>query len=529
MTSTDVARAVRAPFPVGSLAFVGIGPGDVRLLTLQAVEAISSADAIFLDSESSSALAHAHTACIVTTFDASMTSAARAKAMISQVKTGKKVVRLIPGDAVVDARIADELAHAMKQEISAEVLPGISPHAAVPAFAGIPLITPKSKEIRFIDTDDIKHDWSALLTSKVIVARGQKESVLDALKRLLAAGLDVVTPVAITVAGSTIEQQTLSGEAAQMAQLVKAVTAETEVVAVIGGAVDQRESWFESKPLFGWKVLLPRTKEIPGALEPVLRQYGATSVEVPTIGVEPPRTPQQMERAIRSLVTGRYEWVAFTSVNAVRAVWERIEEIGLDARALAGTKVAVVSEDVARAVRELGIRPDLQPTTDESTNGLLDAFPNFDRSYDPINRVFLPRADIATETLVAGLQQKGWETEDVTAYRTVRAAPPDVSIREAIKAGGYDAVLFTSSSTVRNLIGIAGKPHPLSVIACIGQATAKTAEEHGLRVDLIASEPDPAVLVRELAEHGQMLRLTALEAGESTWRPSKRKGRKKQA
>ena len=105
---------------------------------------------------------------------------------------------------------------------------------------------------------------------------------------------------------------------------------------------------------------------------------------------------------------------------------------------------------------------------------------------DPINRVFLPRADIATDTLVAGLQDMGWEVDDVTAYRTVRAAPPAASVREAIKTGRYDAVVFTSSSTVRNLVGIAGKPHPSTVVACIGPATAKTAEEHGLRVDVLA-------------------------------------------
>ena len=105
---------------------------------------------------------------------------------------------------------------------------------------------------------------------------------------------------------------------------------------------------------------------------------------------------------------------------------------------------------------------------------------------DPINRVFLPRADIATETLVAGLIDLGWEVDDVTAYRTVRAAPPPAPTREAIKTGKFDAVVFTSSSTVRNLVGIAGKPHASTVIAVIGPATAKTAEEHGLRVDVLA-------------------------------------------
>ena len=101
------------------------------------------------------------------------------------------------------------------------------------------------------------------------------------------------------------------------------------------------------------------------------------------------------------------------------------------------------------------------PSGEQSARGLLDEWPDFDRDLDPINRVFLPRADIATDTLVAGLQEMGWEVDDVTAYRTVRAAPPAAPVRDAIKNGSFDAVLFTSSSTVRNLVGIAGKPHPV--------------------------------------------------------------------
>ena len=248
-------------------------------------------------------------------------------------------------------------------------------------------------------------------------------------------------------------------------------------------------SWFETKALFGWRVLVPRTKEQAGELSDRLRVYGAVPAEVPTIAVEPPRTPQQMERAVRGLVTGRYEWIAFTSVNAVRAVREKFEEYGLDARAFSGIKVAAVGEQTAAALLAFGVKPDLVPAGEQSAAGLLEDFPPYDDVLDPINRVFLPRADIATETLVAGLVELGWEVDDVTAYRTVRAAPPPAATREAIKTGGFDAVVFTSSSTVRNLVGIAGKPHATTVIACIGPQTAKTAEEHGLRVDVLAENP----------------------------------------
>jgi len=163
------------------------------------------------------------------------------------------------------------------------------------------------------------------------------------------------------------------------------------------------------------------------------------------------------------------------------------------------------------------------PSGEQSAQGLLAEWPPFDEVLDPINRVFLPRADIATDTLVAGLEEMGWEVDDVTAYRTVRAAPPPAPVREAIKTGRFDAVVFTSSSTVRNLVGIAGKPHTSTVVACIGPATAKTAEEHGLRVDVLAPEASAESLVDALAEYGLGLALAATEAGETVVRPSARK------
>jgi len=163
------------------------------------------------------------------------------------------------------------------------------------------------------------------------------------------------------------------------------------------------------------------------------------------------------------------------------------------------------------------------PSGEQSAQGLLAEWPPFDEVLDPINRVFLPRADIATDTLVAGLEEMGWEVDDVTAYRTVRAAPPAAPVREAIKTGKFDAVVFTSSSTVRNLVGIAGKPHSATVVACIGPATAKTAEEHGLRVDVLAPHASAESLVDALAEYGLGLALAATEAGEPVVRPSARK------
>jgi uroporphyrinogen III methyltransferase / synthase len=227
-------------------------------------------------------------------------------------------------------------------------------------------------------------------------------------------------------------------------------------------------------------------------------------------------------------VTGRYAWVVFTSTNAVRAIRDKFYDYGLDARAFAGLKVAAVGEQTSRALVEFGVQPDLVPSGQQSSEGLVEVWPPYDEDLDPFNRVLLPRADIATDTLIAGLTDLGWECEDVTAYRTVRAAPPPEPIRNAIKGGGFDAVLFTSSSTVKNLIGIAGKPHNVTVIACIGPQTAKTAEEYNLRVDVLSEKPSVAALAATLAEYGAKRRAAQIENGDPPRKPSQmRRGAKR--
>src|SRR3712207_1576783 len=112
------------------------------------------------------------------------------------------------------------------------------------------------------------------------------------------------------------------------------------------------------------------------------------------------------DKAVRGLVEGRYEWIAFTSVNAVKAVREKFEDYGLDARAFSGLKIATVGDKTAQAIADWGLRPDLVPSGEQSAAGLLADWPEYDELLDPINRVFLPRADIATETLVAGRSEE---------------------------------------------------------------------------------------------------------------------------
>ncbi|HTY71728.1 MAG TPA: bifunctional uroporphyrinogen-III C-methyltransferase/uroporphyrinogen-III synthase [Actinomycetes bacterium] len=516
--------------PVGSVTFVGAGPGDPALLTLRAVEALAQADAVVLDTQAREQfLVHARPDVLV--LDAAqgpdgLPLGRRTKLVVDAAKAGHAVVRLVDGDPGLFGGLAEEAAACVKANVPFEVVPGVSPAIAAPAYAGIPLTDARTHAVHVVSAEGV-HDFSAHADpSTTVVVVSSVADVDTVVKELLRAGRDPNTPSAVIRMGTTTEQRTVTAALEDLPSAARAAKLAQPVVTVVGPTVAHREtlSWFETKPLFGWRVLVPRTREQAGELSARLRRHGAVPDEVPTISVEPPRAPQQMDRAIQGLVSGRYLWVAFTSVNAVRAIREKFEEYGLDARAFAGIKVAAVGEQTAAALLAFGVRPDLVPAGEQSSAGLLEDWPEYDRQLDPLDRVFLPRADIATETLAAGLVELGWEVDDVTAYRTVRAAPPPAATRDAIKTGGFDAVVFTSSSTVRNLVGIAGKPHATTVIACIGPQTAKTAEEHGLRVDVLADKPSVVGLADALAAYGAAQRLSALEAGEVTWRPSQRRG-----
>ncbi|CAJ59650.1 MULTISPECIES: uroporphyrinogen-III synthase [Frankia] len=574
----------RTKKPVSPVALVGAGPRDPGLLTVLAVETLSSADLVVADPDVAPAVVENLSAEVLRIGDLEASKPVRdaeaaTAAVVSRARAGDRVVRLYASDPWLTRIGAADAQALAKAKIPYRVVPGVLTGAAVATYAGVAPGSP----ITFASTSGVFSssgtlpapspfgvgepvgpltgppfgagrlgarpmtglggglggglgagfgsplglgspggfggfgapvpspgdvDWAALAQAPgTLVVTAAPTEVGKVAAALVEHGRPGDTPIAVTVDGTTTDQRTVTSTLdrveADVAPLLTAAPAPiTQVVLSVGAVVATRTklSWWETRALFGWTVLVPRTKEQAAILSDLLRSHGASPLEVPTIAVEPPRTAAPMERAITGLVSGRYQWVAFTSVNAVRAVQEKVEERSLDARAFAGVKVAAIGEATAEALRAFGIRPDLVPTGQQSSEGLLEDWPEYDESLDLLDRVLLPRADIATETLVAGLKDRGWQVDDVTAYRTVRAAPPPAPIREALKGGRVDAVVFTSSSTVRNLVGIAGKPHETTVIAVIGPATAATAQELGLRVDVQAPEASIPALVGALAE-----------------------------
>ncbi|AQT78597.1 bifunctional uroporphyrinogen-III C-methyltransferase/uroporphyrinogen-III synthase [Mycolicibacterium litorale] len=526
----------------GHITFVGSGPGDPNLLTTRARTVLANAALVFTDPDVPQAIlsvvgtdlppavgpapapgpdnvpvqGHDETAPPVVSVGPDIRPALGdpaevAKTLVAEAKAGFDVVRLVAGDPLSVDSVITEVNAVSRAHAEFEIVPGLPATSAVPTYAGLPLGSAHT-------VADVRGevDWAALAAAPgPLILTASASHLPEAARTLIEYGLAESTPCVVTSNGTTCAQRSvettlhgLTDRATLACNNDPAGPLTGTLVVTIGKTVAHRAklNWWESRALYGWTVLVPRTKDQAGEMSDRLVGHGALPIEVPTIAVEPPRSPAQMERAVKGLVDGRYQWVVFTSTNAVRAVWEKFGEFGLDARAFSGVKIACVGESTADRVRAFGVSPELVPSGEQSSLGLLDEFPEYDSIFDPVNRVLLPRADIATETLAEGLRDRGWEIEDVTAYRTVRAAPPPAETREMIKTGGFDAVCFTSSSTVRNLVGIAGKPHARTIVACIGPKTAETAAEFGLRVDVQPETAAVGPLVDALAEHAARLR-----------------------
>ncbi|HMC70005.1 MAG TPA: uroporphyrinogen-III synthase, partial [Mycobacteriales bacterium] len=238
--------------------------------------------------------------------------------------------------------------------------------------------------------------------------------------------------------------------------------------------------------LFGRRVVVTRAREQASELVERLHALGAETLELPAIVIDAPDDAGAgLRAAVGALRRREFEWVVFTSTNAV----ERFCALLRDAREFAGASVAAIGPGTADSLRRFGVEPDLVPERFVAES-LVEAFPSGS------GQVLLPRAAVARDVLVDGLAAKGWAVKVVTAYRTRAAEPSPAALAEAGKA---DAITFTSSSTVTNFLTVAGLDAVPPIVVCIGPVTAATAREAGLNVDVVAEEHTIDGLVAALA------------------------------
>ena len=301
--SSSATKGGSARASVGWVSFVGTGPGDPDLLTVKAVELIRAADVIVTELPSHADLVREvrgdESATLVDggigEDGETLTHAVRGRLVVKQAKSAERVVRLLAGDPFLHGTGPEEAQACRKAGVAFEIVPGVSAAAGVAAYAGIPLTTRQRREVAVVRATDTRIDWSAYSGKQTLVVLLTAASLEELATEIIEAGREADTPVAVTHGGTTTEQTTLVSTLDGLAAAAKEAELAGSVVMVVGDVVELRESlsWFETKPLFGWRVLVPRTKEQSAGLVHKLRSYGAVPEEVPTISVEPRATPSR--------------------------------------------------------------------------------------------------------------------------------------------------------------------------------------------------------------------------------------------
>ncbi|HXI09415.1 MAG TPA: uroporphyrinogen-III C-methyltransferase [Thermodesulfobacteriota bacterium] len=495
---------------------VGAGPGDPGLLTLKGLEAIKAADCIIYDFLANSRLlehARPEAETIYVGKKGSFKTIAQAeitRLIIKKAKSGKTVVRLKGGDPFIFGRGGEEAEGLVKEGIPFEVVPGVTSAIAAPAYAGIPLThRDLSSSVTFVTGQEnpLKEgtgiDWKGLTPGKgtLVFLMGWKNLPVIT-KKLVANGWAPSTPVALVRWGTLTKQKSVVGRLDNIVSAGEVAGIMPPTVAVVGDVVKLKErlDWFETKPLFGKRVLVTRALEQAGEFTRVLEREGAEPIAFPTIKTKPMPGWWGLDRAIKRLST--YDWAIFTSVNGVKYFFERIKALGLDLRELKGVKICAVGPMTAKAIGSFGLRVDLTPK-EFRAESLIEAL---GKKGIKGKRFILPRALKAREVIPTDIKRLGGKIDVVPTYKTVKPTKEAGGLRDLLLGKGVDCITFTSASTVTNFVSMFKRselPELLSAsrIACIGPVTAEAAKGYGINVDIMPKDYTIPALTEAMARY----------------------------
>ena len=491
---------------------VGAGPGDPGLITVRGKQLLERAEVIVYDYLASKKLLkyvpkdaefiyagkrggvkHTHTQAEIN------------QMLIDRAKSGRLVVRLKGGDPFIFGRGGEEIEELVRAGISFEVVPGVTSATAAATYAGIPITHREyTSTVAFVTghEDPTKKDsniaWDKLATGvgTIVVYMGIKnlESITE---KMIRYGRDPHTPVAVVRWASTSEQRTVVGNLENIAGIVRENKIKPPSLVVIGEVVNLRDTinWYEKRPLFSKRVVVTRTRDQASELVSMLENYGAECIEYPTISLEAVENYEILDKALKDI--GAYQWILFTSINAVDYFFKRLFELGKDVRDLKGPRIAAVGRITAEALAGRCIKPDLLP--EEFTGeGLAEAL--ISEGIAGMN-ILIPRALKAREILPEKLHEAGAEVTVAPVYQNVlpkSSAGEKLrdDLRQALEEKNVDMVTFTSSSTVKNFLTLLNVSNPEELkklmsgvaVAAIGPITGKTAENNGLAVDVQPEE-----------------------------------------
>ncbi|MCU0822691.1 MAG: uroporphyrinogen-III C-methyltransferase, partial [Spirochaetes bacterium] len=356
----------------GIVYLVGAGPGDPGLFTVKSIEVMKSADCIIYDYLANNALLSQIDCEKIYVgkkgSDHTLPQDEINRLIIKKAMEGKTVVRLKGGDPFIFGRGGEEAEELLEAGIPFSIIPGISSFYSSPAYAGIPLThrdfanafevitghrrddASEGEDINFPEYDPHK---------SFIFLMGMKNLQYISEQLINAKKFPADTPVGIISWGTTPRQKVAIGNLTGIAEIAKKEGVGAPAIIVVGGVVGLREKlrWFDTLPLFGIKIVVTRTREQASALSKKLGELGAWVIEFPTIEIKVKSDMDELYNAIEEIAN--YDWIIFTSQNAVKIFFNSMKEKGMDARNLYYTRLACIGPATANELRSYFIEPDL--------------------------------------------------------------------------------------------------------------------------------------------------------------------------
>jgi uroporphyrinogen III methyltransferase/synthase len=500
----------------GKVYLIGAGPGDPGLITVKGLECVKKADVIIYDYLANERLLDQRRA------DAELIYVGKQGGkhtlpqdeintlIVKKAREGKLVARLKGGDPFIFGRGGEEAEELADNGIPFEIVPGVTAATAVPTYAGIPLTHREhTASVAFVTghedptKPESKVHWDKIATGigTLVFFMGMKnlQNIVD---KLIANGRSPETPIALIQWGTRTDQRVMTGTLNDISAKAKDAKFRPPVIIVVGEVVRLREklNWYESKPLFGKRIVVTRSRNQASVFAEMLIDQGATTIEFPTIDVVPPTSWAELDDALNAIET--YQWIIFTSANAIKYFMERLRSLGKDLRILKGVQICVIGPKTAEALEQYGLRADLIPA-EFKAEGVLAALGGAEVK----GRKFLiPRAKLAREIIPDKLRELGAVVTVAVAYENVKPIADAARVKKLFEEKKIAAVTFTSSSTVHNFVEILGlKEYKTlmqgAVVACIGPITAKTAEEYGMKTEIMPKEYTIPAFVEAMVEY----------------------------
>jgi uroporphyrinogen III methyltransferase/synthase len=478
----------------GKVYLIGAGPGDPGLLTVRARELIEKADVIVYDYLANPKLldwARGDVEKIYVGKSAGRHSIPQdeiEEILVQHALKGRSVVRLKGGDPFVFGRGGEEIEQLEIDKIPFEIVPGVTAALAAAAYAGIPLShRDHSSSITFLTGHENpeKHTLSIDFrdyakfkgTLCIYMGIGQLPRIID---ELIDGGLDPKTPVAIIEWATLNRQRSLFGTVETIIADLSASGLGAPAIVIIGDVVKHRAKadWFEGRPLFGKRIAVTRAREQASQLTQLLESNGAEVIELPFIKVEQSFDPKRLGEIFTGIAV--YEWIIFTSANGVNNFFELFHRAFDDIRCLGPMRIAAVGTATAQAIEAQNLKVDLIPKT-ANANALADEL--IEREGLESIQVLVITGNQNRDNLVQRLETEARAIVDVLPlYKTSRTELSEEPSAARYRKEGADAVLFTSSSTVKSFIEQKSALEldadaRIPIYGSIGPMTSKTLKE----------------------------------------------------